>query len=93
MRFEWDEEKNRLNIQKHGINFNDVVHMFDYPMIVNLDVHDDYKENRWIGIGMMKYHIGVVVYTERIGDVIRIISARKANKREVNHYVKNIKNQ
>ena len=92
MRFEWDEEKNRMNVQKHGINFNDVIGLFDHPMIVHLDVRHDYEENRWIGIGMMKHHFAVVVYTERMGDVIRIISARKANKREVRHYVKNIQN-
>ena len=92
MRFEWDEEKNRMNVQKHGISFNDVIGLFDHPMIVHLDVRNDYEENRWVGIGMMKHHVAVVVYTERMGDAIRIISARKANKREVRQYVKNIQN-
>ena len=51
MRFEWDEEKNRMNVQKHGVSFNDVIVLFDYPMIVHLDVRHDYEEHRWVGIG------------------------------------------
>ena len=92
MRFEWDEEKNRVNIKKHGINFKDVIDTFEHPMVEYLDVRNDYRENRLVGIGMMKHHVVVIVYTERIDDVIRIISARKANKREVNDYVKTIRN-
>ena len=89
MQFEWDEKKNRINSKKHSIDFADVVAMFEHPMIVHLDMCNDYEENRWLGLGLLKHHIGVVIYTERSGDVIRIISARKANKREVNYYVKN----
>jgi len=92
MRFEWDEEKNRINIKKHGINFNDVIDAFEHPMVVYLDVCNAYEENRWVGVGIMKHHVGVIVYTERVGDAIRIISARKANKREVNNYVETIQN-
>ena len=90
MRFEWNEEKNRVNIRKHGIDFRDVIAMFDCPMIVHLDTGNEYAENRWLGIGLLKHHPCVVIYTERDSDVIRIISARKANKREVNYYAKNI---
>lgn len=61
-------------------------------MVVFLDDRHDYEENRWMGIGMLKHHICVIVYTERVGDMIRIISARKANKREVKNYVKTIQN-
>jgi len=92
MQFEWDEEKNRLNIQKHGIDFHDVIEMFDHPMLVQADNRDDYGEYRWVGVGMMKMHAGVVVYTERVDDVIRIISARKANKYEVKGYAQYIQN-
>jgi len=90
VRFECDKEKNRANIKKHGISFYDVIAMFNHPMIVHLDTRNDYEENRWLGVGLLKNHVGVVIYTERSGDVIRIISARKANKREVNYYAKNI---
>lgn len=90
MKFEWDERKNKTNIRKHGISFKDVIEVFDYPMVVALDDSVEYGESRWMGIGVMQPHIIVVVYTERIDDVIRIISARKANKREVGYYAENI---
>lgn len=47
---------------------------------------------RWIGIGMLFELVCVTVYTEREGDIIRIISARKATKREAIAYAKTIKN-
>jgi len=92
MRFEWDESKNAANIAKHGINFNDVPDIFRHPMLALRDDRADYGEERWIGIGWIKLLIGVVVYTERRGEVIRIISARKANKKEAKYYDANIEN-
>ena len=92
MRFEWDEAKNDVNIRKHGIDFTDVVDMFTHPMLTLADDREDYGEERWIGIGWLKTLIGVVVYTERKGDVIRIISARKAVKQEVRFYEQSVKN-
>lgn len=92
MQFDWDETKNQINIDKHGIDFADVVELFNHPMLTLLDEREDYGEDRWIGIGWIKSLIGVVIYTERDGDVIRIISARKATKTEVRHYDKSIKN-
>ncbi|CAH0191004.1 BrnT family toxin [Pseudomonas mediterranea] len=90
MRFEWDEEKNRANIRKHGIDFNDVPGVFQHPVLVLHDDRADYDEDRWIAIGWIKVLIGVVVYTERRGDVIRIISARKSTQQEAKLYVKSI---
>ncbi len=92
MQFEWDEAKNQINIDKHGIDFVDVVDIFNHPMLTLLDEREDYGEDRWIGVGWIKSLIGVVVYTERFDDVIRIISARKATKNEVRRYEKSIKN-
>jgi len=92
MRFEWDEAKNDVNIRKHGIDFADVVDMFNHPMLTLVDDRENYGEERWIGIGWLKTLIGVVVYTERKGDVIRIISARKAVKQEVRYYEQSVKN-
>ncbi len=86
MQFEWDENKNAINIQKHGIDFNDVLDMFNHPMVIQQDTRFAYYEDRWIGIGWLRYQIGVVVYTEREGDTIRIISARLATKQEVKRY-------
>lgn len=92
MRFEWDDYKNQVNIKKHGIDFNDVTEMFNYEMLSNLDLREDYDEERWIGIGWLKSSLGLVVYVERYEDIIRIISARKATKHEVKRYEKHIKN-
>lgn len=92
MRFEWDDAKNAANIRKHGIDFADVTDIFNHPMLAMLDDREDYGEARWIAIGWIHALIGVVVYTERQGDVIRIISARKATKHEVRRYEQSLQN-
>lgn len=86
MLFEWDEDKNRANIQKHKIDFADIPAIFNGPMVVELDEREDYGEERWIGIGFLRDIVVVVVFTERRQDTIRIISARKANKHERKRY-------
>ena len=55
---------------------------FESPMLIELDDRFDYGEERWFGIGFLGNGVAVVVWTERQGDVIRIISARKANRYE-----------
>ena len=92
MRFEWDDFKNEINIRKHGIDFTDVQSMFSHPMLALFDNTRGYAEERWIGIGWLHVMIGVVVYTERDEEVIRIISARKATKYEVRRYEQHIEN-
>ena len=82
MQFEWDETKNLENIRKHEIDFVDVPEMFEAPMLVELDDRFDYREERWLGIGFLGNGVAVVVWTERQNDVIRIISARRANRYE-----------
>ncbi|NOX26888.1 MAG: BrnT family toxin [Gammaproteobacteria bacterium] len=86
MKFEWDEAKNAVNLQKHGIDFADVVEIFDGVMLVQRDEREDYGEERWIGIGPVQSSLLVVIYTERHGDTLRLISARKATKYEVRCY-------
>ncbi|MBE9231611.1 BrnT family toxin [Cuspidothrix issatschenkoi LEGE 03284] len=82
MQFEWDDAKNLENIRKHQIDFTDVSEMFDTPMLIEEDERFDYGEERWLGIGFLGNGVAVVVWTERRGNVIRIISARKANRYE-----------
>lgn len=82
MQFEWDEAKNFINIRNHRIDFADVPEMFDSPMLIEPDERFDYGEDRWIGIGFLQNGVAVVVWTERQDNVIRIISARKANRYE-----------
>ena len=86
MTCEWDETKNRANIRKHGIDFMDVPSMFQHPMVTFLDQRMDYGEERWIGIGILKTIVAVVVFTEPKDGTIRIISARKATTHEERIY-------
>lgn len=90
MKFEWDEQKNIRNIQWHGIDFVDVSEMFNYYMLIDLDDREEYGEDRWVGIGILRNSIVVVVFKEKAPDTIRLISARKANKYERQRYQKAI---
>lgn len=92
MQFEWDEGKNRINVRKHGIDFSDAIDVFNHPVMTALDGRDDYGEERWIALGWMRATMAVVVYVERCGSTIRIVSARKATKREAKQYEQNVKN-
>lgn len=88
MEFEWDEEKERRNIKKHGIDFDTAALVFgDSNRIEKFDqLHSD-EEDRYITIGSIggMAIVVMVVYTER-GAAIRIISARAATKREKEAY-------
>jgi len=86
MRFEWDERKNLLNIRNHKIDFRDVSIVFQGPMLIDLDDREDYGEDRWTGIGMLRDIPVVIVFTERDQDGLRLISARKANQNERKRY-------
>jgi uncharacterized protein len=93
MQFEWDEAKNLENIRKHEIDFADVSVMFEGVMLIELDDRFDYGEDRWFGIGFLRLGIAVVVWTERQGDVIRIISARRANRYERQRFEQYLSNE
>ena len=82
MQFEWDEAKNLENIRKHEIDFADVPPMFDGEMLIELDDRFDYGEDRCFGIGFLGSGIAVIVWTERRKNIIRVISARRANRHE-----------
>ena len=88
MQFEWDHNKNQRNIRKHDIDFVDAAKIFKAPnFIVNEDARYNYGEKRYRIIGVVDpYGVLLVVYTERHENVIRIISARKADKKERHLY-------
>lgn len=90
VKFTWNETKNAMNRQKHGIDFVDVPAMFDYPMVTFLDQRKEYGEDRWIGIVWLGDILAVVVYTEPKTGLTRIISARKANRHEQRIYTEEI---
>lgn len=81
LEFEWDEEKNRINKRKHGIDFNTALHVFDDEDRIEIyDIEHSLGEDRYNTIGCV-HDILFVVYTER-KDKIRIISARLASATE-----------
>jgi uncharacterized DUF497 family protein len=81
-RFEWDEEKNAQNIEKHGIDFNFAKRVFDDIDRIEEydDFHSTYDEERYKVVGMVDSDILFVVETELESGRIRIISARYADK-------------
>ena len=84
--FEWDEDKAQHNLNKHGIAFVGALAVFEDPQrIERLDLRWDYGEERVQVIGRSKGRVLFVVYTRR-GDVIRLISARRANRNERKAY-------
>lgn len=88
MQFEWDEEKEKINISKHGIDFSTAALVFgDSNRIEKYDDIHSINEDRYITIGTVNGTVVVimVVYTER-EETIRIISARAATKREKEAY-------
>ena len=85
MEFEWDLNKNQHNIEKHGIDFTDAVRVFEHPTFTVVDNRHDYGEKRIVAMGMVEDVILYVVYTVR-DDIQRIISARRANRRERKKY-------
>ncbi len=86
MDFEWDERKANSNYAKHGVTFEAAKEAFRDPFaLTELDC-DETAEERWRVIGLTQAGVLFVVYTERNGGVIRIISARKATRHEQNHY-------
>ena len=86
MQFEWDEDKAISNLKKHKIAFEDALYVFtDFQRIEALDNRQNYGEERWNTIGLAAGALIFVTYTVR-GDIIRIISASKANGQESKKY-------
>ena len=86
MHFEWSSAKARLNLQLHGVAFEDATRIFDGRILEVADTREDYGEDRFIAVGVMFGTEIVVVYTPTGEDVIRLISARKATRHERQAY-------
>ena len=89
LRFDWDPAKAGSNLRKHGVAFEDAVTVFTDPVARTMDDPDHSQwEARFLLLGRSwADHILVVSYTYRRGaDVIRIISARRADRRERAQY-------
>jgi uncharacterized DUF497 family protein len=88
MQFEWDDEKNKINIKKHKISFSIAKFVFnDENRIEIFDEIHSINEDRYITIGIINQMpvVVTVVYTE-MGQKIRLISARKATAEERRMY-------
>ena len=93
MRFEWDPGKSEANFRKHGFDLTDAVPMFEGPMLAPPETREDYGEERWVGLGITNGRVAVVVFTECGQNCIRIISLRKANRRERELFEEAVKNE
>jgi uncharacterized DUF497 family protein len=92
VRFEWDEEKNRVNIRKHGLSFADAWEIFSAPILVDRDDRFDYGEDRWIGIGLLQSRIVVIVFAEPENETVRVLPLRKALSHERRAYEEGLGN-
>jgi len=79
--FEWDPAKRERNLHKHGIDFARAVRIFDGLVLERADRRRDYGENRLVALGEVEGLVLAVVFTTREA-MLRIISARKANRNE-----------
>lgn len=86
MKFEWDDQKNQINIEKHSADVTDAKFMFENDLLIIPDIRFDYSEPRFIGFGYVNGRLMNVVYTGRLPDIIRIISFSKVNNREKRNY-------
>jgi uncharacterized protein len=86
MDFEWDDFKSQVCFHERGFDFEYVAQtFFDHRRSITPDVRRAYGEDRWQLMGRVDGRLFIVVYTLR-GEAFRIISARKANQREVRLY-------
>jgi uncharacterized protein len=81
MRFTWDERKRRLNLRDHGFDFRDAPRVFAGPTFTFEDERFAYAEQRFMTLGFLGGVVVSVAHTET-PRVIRIISFRKATRRE-----------
>lgn len=93
IKFEWDEKKNKTNVEKHGISFEEASSVFqDEESLIMVDDNHSQEEDRFILIGFsFKANLLVVCHCYREKDsIIRIISARKADRNERKQYMERL---
>ena len=91
MRFVWDEAKRRINLTRHGIDFVDVPRVFDGLTADLLDERYNYGERRLFTLGLLNGEVVAVGY-KQTGNLIRLITARRATRNEEIKYFKEIWN-
>ncbi len=88
VRFEWDNNKAEVNLAKHGVSFETAALVFDDPsQVAWVDDRFAYGEERWLVLGIVQDRILAVAFvwsegSSRGEEIIRLISARKASRKE-----------
>jgi uncharacterized DUF497 family protein len=85
MKYEWDENNRVANLAKQGVDFIDAENFDWSSAIETIDDRFNYIEDRWIALGFIGSRLHVIIYTMQ-GENVRLISLRKANKREKDYY-------
>jgi uncharacterized DUF497 family protein len=86
MNFEWDEDKSEACFRERGFDFAYAARaFFDPDRLVRADTRHSYGEERFQSVDRIESRLFVLVHTPRHG-AMRIISARKANQREIRHH-------
>lgn len=86
MSVEWDPEKARTNVRKHGIDFADAVGALEDPYALWREDERPYGEDRYLALGMdYEGRVLIVAFAFR-SDNVRVISARRASRREQEQY-------
>ena len=87
MQIEYDPKKAKSNLIKHGVSFEEAATALYDPMALVQEDTDSIGENRWVFIGLSsETNLLTVIYTLREEEIIRIISARKATRKEAKYY-------
>lgn len=84
--YDWDEAKRAANFARHGVDFTAIAGFEWTTALIAADTRRDYGESRFIALGLIGDRVHVCVYTDR-GRTRRIISLRKANRRETLRYM------
>lgn len=89
MGFEWDAAKARINKAKHGVDF-ELAPEFDFAnAVIVIDDSEIYGEERLVATGIIDLSVYVMVYVEH-DETIRVISLRRATKKEIANYVESL---
>jgi uncharacterized DUF497 family protein len=86
MIFEWGEAKNSSNLAKHGLDFADSEEVLTSPCVSFVDRRFDYGEKGYITLGLLAGRVVIIAHAPRGDATTRIISMRKANRREQKIY-------
>ncbi len=89
MRFTWHEPKRQTTRNRRGLDFADAEQLFAGPTFTFEDTREDYDEQRWVTLGLLRGKVVVIVHTESEVE-IHVISMREADKDEQLLFFRNL---